>query len=162
MCNPAVVMLVGSAVSAYGSNRQGAAQSRMMRYQSGIAGQNALFASEEANIIAEQGQVERQNVDLRADVTRGQGLSGIAQAGFEVGRDSALTWDLELAASAERDKQAIQQQTDLAVRQRRQESQNFLAEASMLRRGASGTRRASNISSVGQLVGGASVASSRT
>jgi len=154
MCNPAVVMIAGSLIQAYGTDQEGKAQSKQMRYQADISKSNAAFVGQEAGIIAEQGQVERQNVDLRADILRGQGLSGIAESGFEVGSGSALTWDIELAEAAARDKQTIQYQTDLDVEQKRQEQKNYLAEANMLRRGAGNIKSSASLSATGQVVGG--------
>lgn len=156
MCNAMAIGMilkgVGGGLQTHAGLREGLAKAQQQRYQSQIASNNAFMAGEEARLIKEEGFTAQQNVDLQTNQVRGIGRSAIASSNVVVDQDSALTWDLDLAESAARDKWQIQRQTDLDVWQKEQEQQNFLAESKMLKRASKQSKRNARMTAVGGLL----------
>lgn len=152
-----IMMLAGTAVSMYGTYRQGQSQAADLEYQAKVQEHNAALARRQAEIEGAQTAQREYLVRQKARAVLGMQRAGMAEAGI-VGIGSALDVHGASVMAAEVDALNVRHEGTLRRLSMLEEASMKDTAAEMLRASAKETKKAAMLSMLGQGMQGAGAA----
>lgn len=155
MCSPVAlgaVAIGGGVMGAYGKLQQGKAAQQAAEYQAAVDEQNAKLADIQSADAETRGQIEREQIQLKARQVLGTGRTGYAAGNVMLDTGSPLTWEQDTAALAAQDVETSRHNTAMEKWGYQVEKTNALNSASMARASGKNAVKASKIGAVSSLL----------
>lgn len=150
----------GSLISAFGALSGGAAQSKQLQYQAGVADLNKQIALQNADYALATGETDAKRYGMQAAQRMGAIRAGIGASGIDIGSGSKAAVQDSQQAVAGIDLAQIRNNAARKAYGFDVEATQDTAQAGLLRSAASDAQSAGEIKALGSLVSGAgSVAS---
>lgn len=156
MCmDPGTLTILSTAVSAVGAYQQGQAQAAAYNSKAAADDQNAKIANRQAEVEAQRGAREEQQMRQHGAAAIGAQKSAFAANGLDIGAGSPLDVLSDTRYLNELDALTIRSNTANNVWQFQSEGVNYLNSASANRSAASNASTAGTIGAFGSLLNGA-------
>ncbi len=156
MCNPAIIMVAATALSAYSQYSQGQQAQAQSEFQSKIDYNNAVAAKYQAENAARLGEIEVEELRLAQARGRAQGETAYAASGVQLGSGSPLSWSMDYAEQGARDIEMSRYNTAANVYGFDRQAQNLRLQGQLTKQAGKNAAQSSLLSTAGTVASGAS------
>lgn len=161
MCNPAVLAVAASVVTAGGQLYAGAAANSQAKYEQRVANQNAELERAKVKDAVERGNIEQMRRYRQVSQAMGRLRAGQAASGLDTGFGSALDAQLATAQIGAEDVSTIAENTRREVQGYDINAANFVMEGRAARARGKAAKIGSYFAAASTLLGGASQAAGK-
>ena len=156
MCNPAIIMVASTALSAYSQYSQGQQAKAQSEFQSKVEYNNAVAAKYQADNAARLGEIEREELRLAQARGQAQGQVAYAAGNVQLGSGTPLSWSMDYAEQGARDIEMSRYNTESAMYGYNQQARNLLTQSGLSKTAGRNAAKSSILSAAGTVASGAS------